>query len=114
MGQPSLKRSYGVRGSSILGAALRSGRLAADSASLSIPRRKFIAVAVPYFEYVRGMARTLATIIVAIGVPLLLTVKFAAPHYETLAAVALLSAISYVLVLWFLECTPAEAKMLEH
>jgi hypothetical protein len=59
------------------------------------------------------MARTLAIIIVALGIPLLLTMTFAAPHYKTLAAVALLSAISYVLVLWFLEFRPAEAKMLE-
>jgi len=59
------------------------------------------------------MARTLAIIIVALGVPLLLTMKFVALHYKTLAAVALLSAITYVLVLWFLKFTPAEAKILE-
>jgi len=68
---------------------------------------------VNYMEYVRRMARTLAIIIVALVIPLLLTMKLAAPNYKTLGAVALLSAISYVLVLWFLEFTPAEAKMLE-
>lgn len=68
---------------------------------------------VNYMEYMRRMARTLAIIIVALVIPLLLTVKLAAPNYKTLGAVALLSAISYVLVLWFLEFTPAETKMLE-
>ena len=88
----------------VLGAALRSGSLAADLASFSIPPRKFITVSVNYFEYLRGTARTLTMIIVALG---------AAPHYKSLAAVALLSAITYVLVLWFLEFAAAEAKILE-
>lgn len=66
-----------------------------------------------YFDYVRRMGRTLAVILVALLIPLLLTLKFVAPNYKTLAAVGLLSAIAYVLVLWFLEFTPAETKMLE-
>jgi len=71
------------------------------------------AASISYFEYVRRMARTLAIIMVALVFPVLLTMKLAAPNYKTLGAVALLSAISYVLVLWFLEFTPAEAKILE-
>jgi len=69
--------------------------------------------AIPYFEYVRRMGRTLATIAVAILIPLILTVKFATPNYRVLAAVALVSTAVYALVLWFLELTPAEAKILE-
>lgn len=69
--------------------------------------------AIPYFEYIRRMGRTLATIAVAILIPLILTVKFATPNYRVLAAVALVSTAVYALVLWFLELTPAEAKILE-
>jgi len=66
-----------------------------------------------YSEYVRRMARNLAVILVALLIPLLLTMKFAAPNYRNLAAVALLSALAYVGVLWFLAFTPAETEILE-
>jgi O-antigen/teichoic acid export membrane protein len=68
---------------------------------------------IPYFEYVRRMARTAAVVVVALLVPSILTLKFAAPNYKTLGAVAVLSAVSYALVVWFLEFTPEEAKILE-
>ena len=67
---------------------------------------------ISYSEYVQRMARTVAVILVALLVPLLLTLKFAAPNYRNLAAVGLLSAVAYVVVLWFLEFTPAETEML--
>ena len=70
-------------------------------------------VGIQYFEYVRRMGRTMATIVVAILIPLILTVKFATPNYRALALVALVSTAVYTLVLWFLEFTPAEAKILE-
>jgi len=70
-------------------------------------------VGIPYFEYLRRMGKTLVTIVVAILIPLILTVKFATPNYKALGVVALLSAAVYTLVLWFLEFTPAEAKILE-
>jgi len=66
-----------------------------------------------YSEYVRRMARTLAVILVALLIPLLLTMKFAVANYRNLAAVALLSALAYAVVLWFLEFTPAETEMFQ-
>jgi O-antigen/teichoic acid export membrane protein len=68
---------------------------------------------IPYFEYVRRMSRTLGTIAVAVLIPLILTIKFAAPNYKALAVLAAVSALVYTLVLWFLEFTPAEVKILE-
>jgi hypothetical protein len=45
-------------------------------------------------------------------IPLLLTLKFAAPSYKVLFAIGILSAILYVVPLWLFEFSQAETNML--
>ncbi len=64
-------------------------------------------------EYVRSMGRSLAVIAGSLVIPLLLSVRFAAPDYKALFVVGLLSAISYGLSVWFFEFSPSEMRSLE-
>jgi O-antigen/teichoic acid export membrane protein len=68
---------------------------------------------IDYFEYVRGMGRSLAVIAGCLLIPFLLSARFATPDYKALFVVGLLSMISYGLALWFFEFTPTETRMLE-
>jgi O-antigen/teichoic acid export membrane protein len=65
-----------------------------------------------YLDYLRRVGRTLLSVIVALILPSLLTVKFVAPNYKMLGLVATASALAYAVTLWRLEFSPSETNLL--
>lgn len=63
-------------------------------------------------EYVRRVARTLASVAVALIIPGLLTVRFIAPDYTVLLLLAGASVIAYGAVLWIVEFDSDETSLL--
>jgi hypothetical protein len=63
-------------------------------------------------EYLRRVARTLASVAAALIIPGLLTVRFVAPDYKVLLTLATVSLIAYGAVLWMLEFSPVETSLL--
>jgi O-antigen/teichoic acid export membrane protein len=63
-------------------------------------------------DYLRTVGRTLASVIAALIVPFLLTVKFVTPNYKMLFFIGGLSVAAYGAVLWMLEFNPVEANLL--
>jgi O-antigen/teichoic acid export membrane protein len=70
-------------------------------------------LSVPYSGYFRPMGRTVALVGGSLVVPALLSVRFAAPDYKTLAALGIISMICYASPLLIFEFTPAETLMLK-
>jgi O-antigen/teichoic acid export membrane protein len=67
---------------------------------------------IPYGEYIQRFAKTLIAVAAALVLPLLLTLKFAAPSYKVLFPIGILSAILYAVPLWLFEFSQAETNML--
>ena len=67
---------------------------------------------IDYLNYLRRMGRTILSVIVALVLPSLLTVKFVAPDYKMLSLVGTLSALAYAATLWRLEFSPGETNLL--
>lgn len=67
---------------------------------------------IPYGEYVQRFFKTVAVVAGSLVIPLLLTLKFAAPNYKILFSIGILSAILYVVPLWLFEFSEAETTML--
>jgi O-antigen/teichoic acid export membrane protein len=67
---------------------------------------------IPYGEYIQRFAKTVAAVVGALVIPLLLTLKFAAPSYKVLFPIGIVSAILYVVPLWLFEFSEAETSML--
>jgi O-antigen/teichoic acid export membrane protein len=67
---------------------------------------------IPYGEYIQRFFKTVAAVAGALVIPLLLTLKFAAPSYKVLFPLGILSAILYVVPLWLFEFSQAETNML--
>ena len=67
---------------------------------------------IPYSQYIQRFAKTLAAVTGSLVLPLLLTLKFAAPSYKVLFPIGILSAILYVVPLWLFEFSQAETTML--
>lgn len=66
-----------------------------------------------YLDYVGRTARTLATVAGSLVVPMLLSVKFAAPDYRILFALGLLSIVCYAVPLWLFEFSTGETRLLQ-
>jgi hypothetical protein len=67
---------------------------------------------IPYSQYTKRSAKTMAAVAGSPVLPLLLTLKFAAPSYRVLFPIGILSAILYVVPLWLFEFSQAETIML--
>ena len=67
---------------------------------------------IPYVEYIQRFAKTVAAVAGALVIPLILSLKFAAPSYKVLFSIGILSTILYVVPLWLFEFTQAETTML--
>jgi O-antigen/teichoic acid export membrane protein len=67
---------------------------------------------IPYGEYIQRFAKTVAAVAGSLVIPLLLTLKFAAPSYKVLFPIGIVSAILYVVPLWLFEFSQAETTML--
>jgi O-antigen/teichoic acid export membrane protein len=65
-----------------------------------------------YWTYARKTLRTLASVAVALVVPLLISIRFAAPNYKMLFMVGILSALIYGGVLWIVEFSQGETQIL--
>jgi O-antigen/teichoic acid export membrane protein len=70
-------------------------------------------LSVSFSDYLRPMGRTLALVAGSLVVPTLLSARFAAPDYKTLAGLGVISAICYALPLMLFEFTPAETLVLK-
>ena len=55
---------------------------------------------IPYGEYIQRFFKTVAAVAGSLVIPLLLTLKFAAPSYKVLFPIGIVSAILYVVPLW--------------
>jgi O-antigen/teichoic acid export membrane protein len=64
------------------------------------------------WEYVRKTGRTLASVAAALVVPLLISIKFAAPNYKVLFMLGILSALLYAGTLWIVEFSQGETQIL--
>jgi O-antigen/teichoic acid export membrane protein len=80
---------------------------------LAIPMYVCRVSSIAYSEYFGRMARTVGLVLASLVLPTLLSAKFATPDYKSLLAVGILSAILYVLPLWFFEFTSAETRVLQ-
>lgn len=67
---------------------------------------------IPYGEYIQRFFKTVAAVAGSLVIPLLLTLKFAAPSYKVLFPIGIVSAILYVVPLWLFEFSQAETNML--
>lgn len=67
---------------------------------------------IPYGEYMQRLAKTVAAVAGSLVIPLILSLKFAAPSYKVLFPIGILSAILYVVPLWLFEFSQAETTML--
>jgi O-antigen/teichoic acid export membrane protein len=65
-----------------------------------------------YWEYVRKTVRTLVSVAGALVLPLLISLKFAAPNYKVLFLLGVLSALMYGVVLWTVEFSQGETQIL--
>jgi O-antigen/teichoic acid export membrane protein len=63
-------------------------------------------------EYLRKTGRTLASVTGALVIPLLISIKFAAPNYKVLFMLGTLSALLYGGVLWIVEFSQGETQIL--
>jgi O-antigen/teichoic acid export membrane protein len=68
---------------------------------------------VGYTEYVKTMARTLATALVSLVLPFVVTMEFVRPDYGVLFLLGSLSAIVYALSLWLFEFSSRETRLLQ-
>jgi O-antigen/teichoic acid export membrane protein len=67
---------------------------------------------IEYQNYLRRIGRTILSVVVALILPLLLTVRFAVPDYKVLSLVGTVSALAYAATLWRLEFSPSETNLL--
>jgi O-antigen/teichoic acid export membrane protein len=67
---------------------------------------------IPYGEYIQRFAKTVAAVAGSLVIPLILSLRFAAPSYKVLFPIGVLSAILYVVPLWLFEFSQAERTML--
>jgi len=67
---------------------------------------------IPYGEYMQRFAKTVAVAGAALVIPLILSLKFAAPNYKALFLVGILSAVLYFVPLWLFEFSHTETTML--
>ncbi len=63
---------------------------------------------ISYLDYARVMARTLGAVCLSLSIPLLVSLRYAAPDYRVLGAVGLASAGSYSLMMWLVAFTGKE------
>jgi len=64
------------------------------------------------WEYVRKTGRSLASVTAALVMPLVISIKFAAPNYKVLFMLGILSALLYGGVLWIVEFSQGETQIL--
>jgi len=67
---------------------------------------------IDFWEYVGKTVRTLASVSGALVIPLLISIKFAAPSYKVLFMLGILSALIYGGVLWIIEFSQGETQIL--
>ncbi|MEN8130793.1 MAG: oligosaccharide flippase family protein [Pseudomonadota bacterium] len=65
-----------------------------------------------YWDYIRRLGRSLLGVGMGITLPLLISVRFAAPNYGILFVLGTASLCFYGAVAWFWEFNPSEKKML--
>ena len=66
---------------------------------------------IDYLEYVTRVARTVVVALVALFLPTLLSLKFAAPTYNSLLVVGTLSLVLYALPMWWFEFTSRDTRV---
>lgn len=67
---------------------------------------------IDYFEYARRSLRTLAFVALSLVIPVLLSIKFAAPDYKVLFALGIVSTVLYAIPLWLFELSGSETEIL--
>jgi len=67
---------------------------------------------IEFLEYLRRVGRTLGSVVAALIVPSLLTLRFVAPDYKMLFLIGGVSLLAYAAVLWMLEFNPVETNLL--
>jgi O-antigen/teichoic acid export membrane protein len=67
---------------------------------------------IDYWKYARKTLRTLASVAGALVVPVLISIRFAAPNYKVLFLLATVSALIYGVVLWVVEFSQGETQIL--
>jgi O-antigen/teichoic acid export membrane protein len=70
------------------------------------------AAGINYWEYVRNTSRTLLSVAGALVLPVLISIKFAAPNYKVLFMLGVWSALLYGVVLWMVEFSQGETQIL--
>lgn len=65
-----------------------------------------------YFQFVRRMGRTLAAAGASLVLPTLLAIRLAAPDYKTLCLIAVVSIIVYAGLMWLLDFSAGEKRVL--
>ena len=68
-------------------------------------------LSIPYLNYFRPMAKTLALNLGSLVIPFLLTIRFASPNFKNLFALGTASLACYLVLLLMFEFTPAEKQL---
>ncbi|MCK4820254.1 polysaccharide biosynthesis C-terminal domain-containing protein, partial [bacterium] len=69
-------------------------------------------MSISYTDYIGKILKTVCKVLVALIIPTMASVIFAAPKYFNLFAICSLSAVSYIVVLWFIELSRDEKEAL--
>ena len=67
---------------------------------------------IEYLEYARRSLRTLAFVALSLTVPVLLSIRFAAPNYKVLISLGIVSTVLYAIPLWLFELSGSETEIL--
>lgn len=68
---------------------------------------------IKYSEYIYKVSRTIAVVGLSLIIPTIISVRFAAPDYQTLFTLAFISSCIYALTIWFIEFNPGEKQILQ-
>jgi O-antigen/teichoic acid export membrane protein len=67
---------------------------------------------IEYLEYARRSLRTLAFVALSLVIPVLLSIRFAAPNYKVLISLGIVSTVLYAIPLWLFELSGSETEIL--
>ena len=67
---------------------------------------------VHYFEYIQRIAKSIGFVFLALIVPALISIIFAAPDYRVLFALGFISSSIYMLIIWLYGFSSSEVRIL--
>ena len=68
---------------------------------------------IKYSEYIYQASRTIAVVGLSLIIPIIISVRFAAPNYQTLFTLGFISSCIYALTIWSIEFSPKEKQILQ-